>query len=268
MLFSNTLILLRGGGDLATGVAHRLHRAGFPLLIAELPQPLCVRRAVSFAEAVYSASITVEGVTARLAPEADAQRGEIPVMIDDGKATLHHLRPRIVIDARLAKNKLDTRMDDAPLVIALGPGYVAGQDCHAIVETNRGHNLGRVYWNGNAEPDTGRPEPVQGFAGQRVLRAPCDGVFKGRLEIGDSVSAGEVVATVGDEHIVAQFNGVVRGLLHDGLFVSAGLKVGDVDPRGVREHCFLISDKARAIGGGVLEAVLAGAHLWMPVASR
>lgn len=266
---SNTLILIRGGGDLATGVAHRLHRAGFALLLTELPQPLCVRRAVSFAEAVYAGQVTVEDITARLVPNrqaglAPAQLGEIPVVIDEGKATQQYVRPRIVIDARLAKNKLDTTMDDAPLVIALGPGFVAGHDCHAVVETNRGHNLGRVYWQGSAEPDTGQPEAVLGLAGQRVLRAPGNGMFKGKLAIGDLVKAGEIVAMVDDEPIAAQFDGVVRGLLQNGMRVTTGLKVGDVDPRGVREHCFLISDKARAIGGGVLEAIFAGARLWTP----
>lgn len=268
---SKTLILLRGGGDLATGVAHRLHRAGFSLLITELAQPLCVRRAVSFAEAVYADTgcITVEGVTARLAPDptvgrAYAARGEVPVVIDGGKTTQQYLRPQIVIDARLAKNKLDTTISDAPLVIGLGPGFGAGENCHAVVETNRGHNLGRVYWEGNAESDTGHPEPVRGFDVQRVLRAPRAGLFTGRFEIGDFVGTGDVVATVDDEPLTAQFNGVVRGLLHTGLHVTAGLKVGDIDPRGVREHCFLISDKARAIGGGVLEAIFSGARLWMP----
>lgn len=269
MRLADHLILMRGGGDLATGVAHRLHRAGFRLLITELPQPLCVRRAVSFAEAVYSAAITVEGVTARLAPDLAtgltyAQSNEIPLVVEAGKTVQHQLHPRIVIDARLAKNKQDTTLDDAPLVIGLGPGFVAGQDCHAVVETNRGHHLGRVYWQGSAEPDTGQPEPVRGFDVQRVLRAPGDGEFIGRLGIGEVVRAGEVVAQVGAEPVRAQFDGVVRGLLHNGLRVTAGMKVGDIDPRGVREHCFLISDKARAIGGGVLEAILAGARLWEP----
>jgi xanthine dehydrogenase accessory factor len=153
---------------------------------------------------------------------------------------------------------LDTTREDAPLVIALGPGFVAGTDCHAVVETNRGHNLGRVIWDGSAEPDTGQPEAVQGFKGERVLRAPRAGIFNGELEIGELAAQGQVIATVDGEPIQAPFAGVVRGLIHAGLRVTAGLKVGDLDPRGVREHCFTISDKARAVGGGVLEAVLAG----------
>lgn len=267
--FSKTLILIRGGGDLATGVAHRLHRAGFTLFITELPQPLCVRRAVSFAEAVYSERMMVEGVAAHLAPDPQAgwtytALGEIPVVIDAGKTTQQQLHPPIVIDARLAKHKLDTLIDDAPLVIGLGPGFMAGRDCHAVVETQRGHNLGRVYWNGWAESDTGQPEPVRGFDVQRVLRAPGEGIFKARVAIGDFVRTGDLVATVNAEPLAAKFDGVVRGLLHDGLRVRTGLKVGDIDPRGVRDHCFQISDKARAIGGGVLEAVCAGLSLWSP----
>lgn len=257
------LILLRGGGDLGSGVAHRLHRAGFSVVITELPQPLCVRRAVAFAEAVYAGAATVEGVTARLVADANAARatlaaGDIPVLVDPQGRALAELRPAVVVDARLAKRNLGTTLHDAPLVIGLGPGFTAGVDCHAVVETNRGHNLGRVYWQGGAEPDTGQPEPVRGYSVDRVLRAPCAGIFAGRKQIGDAVSAGDVVAEVDGAPVVAAFSGVLRGLLHDGLTVSAGLKVGDLDPRGVREHCFTISDKARSIGGGVLEAILHG----------
>jgi xanthine dehydrogenase accessory factor len=264
---SDTLILIRGGGDLATGVAHRLRRAGLAVMIAELPQPLAVRRAVSFAEAVYAERVAVEGVTARLAPDAGtgmryAAAGEIPVVVDADGAVLAQARPPIVIDARMAKRNLGTRITDAKLVIGLGPGFSAGVDCHAVVETNRGHHLGRVVWEGSAEPNTGEPEPVRGFAGSRVLRAPRDGIFRGGLEIGDLVEKGQVIAEVEGEPITAQFDGVLRGILHDGLRVTAGMKVGDLDPRGVREYCFLISDKARAVGGGVLEAVMAGRQLW------
>jgi len=276
MHLSDFLVLIRGGGDLGTGVAHRLHRAGFTVMVAELPQPRVVRRAVSFAEAVYSEKITVEGVTAHLAPDpmvgmAYTVFDEVPVVVDADGAALRQMRPPVVVDARMAKRPLDTRSADAPLVVGLGPGFTAGVDCHAVVETHRGHNLGRVYWDGSAELDTGEPEPVGGVARARVLRAPRDGVVFGQKQIGDTVKAGETVAVVTDlaqggdgDSVVAPFDGVVRGLLHDGVPVTAKMKVGDLDPRGVREYCFLISDKARAVGGGVLEAILAGRRQWMP----
>jgi len=267
MRLSDALVLVRGGGDLATGVAHRLQRAGLTVAITELPQPLAVRRAVAFAEAVYSKTITVEGVTARFAADpmvgiAYTALNEIPVMLDQAGEALRQLRPAVVVDARIAKRNLDTHRTDAPLVIGLGPGFVAGEDCHVVVETNRGHHLGRVYWQGSAEPDTGQPEPVQGFVGQRVLRAPSTGLFYGQKQIGDHVRVGEVLALVNQHPLLAPFDGVLRGLLHDDVPVTTDLKVGDLDPRGRRENCFLISDKARAIGGGVLEAILTGSQLW------
>ncbi len=265
-------MVVRGGGDLGTGVAHRLVRSGFTVIVTELAQPLAVRRAVSFAEAVYSGSVTVEGVTARLADDpmlgmAFAAVGEVPVIVDLADDVVARMRPAVVVDARLAKRNLGIRREDAPLVIGLGPGFTAGKDCHAVVETNRGHNLGRVYWDGSAEADTGQPEPVRGQAGQRVLRAPAEGVFLGHKTIGDVAQPGEVLGMVEGLPILAAFAGVVRGLLHDHVPVTAGMKVGDLDPRGVREYCFLISDKARSVGGGVLEAILGGMDLWRPAES-
>ena len=259
-------MLVRGGGDLGTGVAFRLHRAGFTVMVTDLAQPTCVRRAVSFAEAMYAGRVTVEGVTAVRVDDpmlgmAYTVMGEIPVTVDDA-TVVTRMQPPIIVDARLAKRNLGTRLRDAKLVIGLGPGFTAGVDCHAVVETNRGHHLGRVFWEGSAEADTGQPEPVRGFAGERVLRAPSAGTLVGRAEIGQAVKAGEVVAEVDGAPIVATFDGVLRGLVHDGLPVTAGMKVGDLDPRGVRENCFTISDKARSIGGGVLEAVLTGIDLW------
>ncbi|MBI3241821.1 MAG: EF2563 family selenium-dependent molybdenum hydroxylase system protein [Chloroflexi bacterium] len=257
------LVLIRGGGDLATGIAHRLRRAGLAVLVTELPQPLTVRRAVAFAEAVYEGEIEVEGITARRAPDLQAALicinvGEVAVLVDDVGLSLPRLQPPIVVDARMAKQPLDTRLTDAPLVIGIGPGFVAGENCHAVVETNRGHNLGRVYWQGCAETDTGQPEAVQGFTGQRVLRAPSDGLFIGHARIGDKIKAGEALASVAGQPIITTFDGVLRGILHDGIPVTAGMKVGDLDPRGRPDYCFTISDKARAVGGGVLEAILAG----------
>ncbi len=269
MFLSDTLILVRGGGDLGTGVAHRLHRAGFTVMVTEVARPLAVRRAVAFAEAVYAHKITVEGVTARLAPDpmvgiAHTVLGEIPVVIDEANTVIQQMRPPIVVDARMAKTNLGTRLADALFVVCLGPGFTARVDCQAVVETNRGHNLGRVYWEGSAEADTGQPESVSGFAGSRVLRASREGVFSGRRQIGDLVQKGDVLAEVDGAEIKAEFDGALRGLLHDGLRVAQGMKVGDLDPRGLREYCFQISDKARAVGGGVLEAVLAGMRYWKP----
>lgn len=263
---SSTLVLIKGAGDLASGVAFRLHRAGFPVVMTELPQPLVVRRAVAFAEAVYAGETQVEGIVARRAESADQvpalfAQGVIPVFVDPEGRLVSVLRPQVLVDGVMAKRNTGTRISDAPLVVALGPGFTAGVDCHAVIETNRGHNLGRVLWKGTAEPDTKEPAPVAGFRAQRVLRAPCDGVLRAHKAIGDWVKAGEVVAQVGDCEIVAPFDGFLRGLIHDGVQVSAGLKVGDVDPRARREHCFTVSDKSLAIGGGVLEAILSAPQL-------
>jgi xanthine dehydrogenase accessory factor len=203
----------------------------------------------------------VEGLVARLA-ESDEEihavlaAGQVPVVIDPFAKLIPRLRPTVVVDAIMAKRNTGTSITDAPIVIGLGPGFTAGVDVHAVIETNRRHNLGRVILSGSAEPHTGVPGPTAGFTVERVLRAPCEGTFVGERCIGDAVEVGEVVAYVASEPVVAKISGVLRGLLADGLFVKAGMKVGDVDPRGVPEHCFTISDKARAIGGGVLEAIL------------
>ena len=260
-MLEDILIVIKGGGDLATGVAHRLHRAGMPVVVTELAQPTVIRRAVAVASAVYEGQMEVEGLVARLVESDQEIRavldvGQAPVVIDPRGEAITRLRPTVVVDAVMAKRNTGTSIADAPIVIGLGPGFTAGADVHAVIETNRGHYLGRVILAGSAEPHTGVPGPTAGFSVERVLRAPCEGTFMGNRHIGDPVEAGEVVASVAGEPVVAKISGVVRGLLADGLSVKAGMKVGDVDPRGVREHCFTISDKARAIGGGVLEAVL------------
>jgi xanthine dehydrogenase accessory factor len=255
------LVLVRGGGDLGTGTAHRLHRAGFRVVVSELPQPLVIRRTVAFASAVYDEHCQVEGVEARLAGDfSQVERllaqGWVAVIVDPLGECLPRLRPDAVVDARMAKRNLGTALTDARIVIGLGPGFIAGQDVHAVVETMRGHNLGRVILQGSAEPDTHVPGLVQGHGRERVVWAPCAGHFRGLVAIGEQVRAGQSVAEVDGTPVLAGISGILRGLLHDGLPVRAGQKVGDVDPRGVREHCFTISDKARAIGGGVLEAIL------------
>jgi xanthine dehydrogenase accessory factor len=255
-------VLIRGAGEMASGVAHRLHRCHFKLCMLEVPQPLAVRRTVSFCEAVYDGEKDVEGVKARLAgsPEAIAsvwKDGEIAVRVDPaGTETRRILKPHCEIDAILAKKNLNTRMDDAPWVIGLGPGFTAGEDVHAVIETNRGHDLGKAILRGCAEPDTGIPGEIGGFRSERVFRAPKAGVFRANCSIADRVEQGDLVASVDGDPVIAGIGGMVRGLIRDGAVVMKGMKVGDIDPRGKREYCFTISDKARAIAGGVLEAIL------------
>jgi xanthine dehydrogenase accessory factor len=252
----SALILIRGGGDLASGVALRLHRAGLKVLISELPQPLAVRRTVSFAEAVYAGRITVEGVTARLVKRGQVQAaldaGEIPVLVDPEASILSDLDISVLIDGRLTKHPPEPLPFSIPLHIGLGPGFHAGRNCTAVIETRRSHTLGRVYWEGPTQPDSGQPEGNP----RRVLRAPVEGVFKSQTQIGEHVDGGQIVAEVDDHPILAPFPGVLRGLIHPGLQVTKGLKVGDVDPRDDPQLCSLVSDKALAIGGGALEAIL------------
>ena len=256
------LTLIRGAGDLATDVALRLRRCGFPIIMTEVEQPLAVRRTVAFAQAVYDGETTVEGVTARCVNLPFAKgvlgRGDIPVIVDPDGDCRAAFQPDIVVDARVAKHNLDTTLADATLVIGLGPGFTAGVDCHAVIETNRGHNLGRVIWAGSAEPDTGVPGRVGGADAERVLRAPAAGQVETLREIGALVQAGEVVARVGGVDVAAPIAGVLRGLLHAGLSVEAGTKLGDIDPRADPSVIHTVSDKSLAIAGGVLEAILVG----------
>ena len=255
------LVLIRGAGDIATGVAVRLHRCGFSVLLTELPNPTAVRRTVAFSEAVYRGTASVEGITARLCEsEATArtaiEQGEPAVMIDPAGESVSAFRPDVLVDAMLAKRNLGTQISDAPLVIALGPGFTAGVDCHCVVETMRGHTLGRCIYTGSALPNTGVPGSVGGYTRDRVLYAPAAGVFHAHQPIGAMVAAGDTVADVGGISIHAEIEGCLRGILPDGISVPAGMKAGDIDPRCAREHCFTVSDKALAIGGGVLEAIL------------
>ena len=257
-LFADCLVALRGGGDLATGVAFRLWRAGFPLVVLELARPLVVRRRVALAAAVAEGSVDIEGLRGRRVATADealavAATGQVPVLV---APTLPDLPARVVVDARMAKRNIDTRRDQAPLVIALGPGFTAGADCHAVVETMRGHTLGRVIWEGAALPNTGTPGIVAGKGAERVLRAPVAGIVSWQAAIGDQVAAGQVLGSVASVLLHAPFAGVLRGALADGTAVPAGMKIGDVDARGDALACVTISDKALAIAGGVLEAIL------------
>jgi len=258
---ANLLVVIKGAGDLATGVAHRLFRSGFRLVMTELPQPTAIRLTVAFAAAVYDGATTVEGVTAvrtELATAAAvAGSGRIAVVVDPLGEAVRELRPWAVVDAIMAKRNTGTSLADAPAVVALGPGFVAGVDARYVIETARGHYLGRVITQGKALPDTGKPGEGGGFSCERLLRAPGAGVFRAVRAIGDNVAAGEIVGDVAALPVRTAIAGVLRGLIRDGLTVDAGKKIGDVDPRGRREYCFSISDKARAVGGGVLEALLA-----------
>jgi xanthine dehydrogenase accessory factor len=263
MLFPEQLILIKGAGDLATGVAYRLFKSGFPLIMTELPAPLMVRRTVCFGEAVYDGVTEVEGVKAVRIDDTDealrlAREGRnIPIIVDPEAGSRALLSPPIVIDAVMAKVNTGTTIFDAPLVIALGPGFTAGVDCHIAVETNRGHWLGRLLYEGSAQADTKTPGKVKGYSGGRVLRAPADGFFQARVKVGDNVQPGELLGAVDGRPVYAAFEGVVRGLIHPLAPVTAGIKIGDIDPRKVDRHCFTISEKSFAIGGAVLEAVLA-----------
>jgi xanthine dehydrogenase accessory factor len=257
MSFPDRLVVLRGGGDLGTGVAWRLTRAGFPLVVCELSQPLTIRRRVALSSAVDDGRVDVEdmaGVLVGSAGEAMelAGGGVIPVVVSE---RLPEIERWMVVDARMAKRNLDTTLGDAELVVGLGPGFEAGSDCHAVVETMRGHRLGRVLWKGSAAADTGTPGELGGRAAERVVRAPTAGVVSWERQIGDLVAPGGRLGRVGAEVVATPIGGVIRGLIAPGRQVWRGLKIADVDPRAdtpVGE----ISDKALAIGGGVVEAAL------------
>lgn len=265
-LFSHVLTLVRGAGDLGSGAIYRLARAGFPVVACELPQPSLVRRGACYGEAVYAGRFELDGFCAVFAQSLDEVQdalhsGMIPVIVDRNNSVCRTLQPAVVVDARMMKHNPDTRLSDAPLVLALGPGYEAGQDCHAVIETNRGHFLGRVYWQGMAEADTGEPGIVKGHTHSRVLRAPIEGYVQSHAAIGDLIQEGGLIAQIGAASIVAPFTGMLRGLVHENVLVHADMKIGDLDPRASREHCFTISDKALAVGGGVVEAVLAAPQI-------
>lgn len=254
-------IVIRGAGDLATGIALRLWRAHIRVVMTEVGQPTAIRRTVCFSQAIVHGETVVEGVKARRAETPDQvlellESGVIPVLEDPVAACIPVLKPDAVVDAILAKKNLGTKITDAPVVIGVGPGFTAGVDCHAVVETMRGHYLGRVMYEGSAQPNTGIPGLIGGFAGERVLRAPADGVFHQLLDIGTQVKMGDIAATVNGEPMVCTLDGVLRGILADGTPVFKGMKAGDIDPRCKIEHCYCASDKALAVGGGVLEAVL------------
>ena len=255
------LILIKGAGDLATGVAHRLKRCGFDIVMTEISKPTTVRRTISFSQAVYDGSVEVEGIKAILVNNIKdikniIHNGNIPVIIDKTADIVKQLKPDVVIDAIIAKKKLGTSIHDAPIVIALGPGFNANVDCHCVIETQRGHYLGKCIYDGEALPNTGIPGDIAGFTEERIIRATTDGIITPIKQIGDYVYKGDIVAYINTTKIKANVNGIIRGMLKEGLQVYSGMKCGDIDPRCEKSHCFTISDKARSISGGVLEAIL------------
>ena len=254
-------ILIKGAGDLATGIAVRLHHCGYPILMTEIEEPLTVRRMVAFSRAVYEGEAVVEGITGVRVQTPEEirkaqQAGKIPVLVDPHAAIRTAYQPDVLIDAILAKKNLGTEVTDAPFVIGVGPGFTAGEDCHCVIETKRGHTLGSVIFRGSAIPNTGVPGDVGGYTIERLLKSTSAGVMEPVASIGDLVETGEIVAYTGGEPVYAKMTGIVRGMLQQGVNVEKDLKIGDIDARCETSHCFTISDKARAIGGGVLEAVV------------
>lgn len=260
MLFGDHLVVVRGGGDLATGAIYRLRRAGFPVLVLELPKPLAIRRTVAVASAVIEGRALIEDLDAILVDDLDeavavASSGAVPVVVSPSLIQLPW-EPSVVVDARLAKQNLDTTINDAPLVVGLGPGFTAGEDCHAVIETMRGHFLGRVIWEGTPTPNTGQPGMLGDKSIERVVRAPTFGVLSWKVAIGDLVAAGDVLGDINGVPVRSRIGGVVRGLLASGHEVEWNWKIADIDPRSDTNACFEISDKSLSIGGGVVEAVL------------
>lgn len=258
-------VLIKGAGDLATGIGWRLKRAGYEVWMTEIEVPTAVRRTVSYSRAVYEGSAEIEGIRACLVHDLKegqsvVLQGGIPVIIDEKAAVLDKLKPDVLVDAIIAKRNIGTHITDASLVIGVGPGFTAGIDCHKVIETKRGHYLGKVIDQGSAIPNTGIPGDVGGYTVERIIRASAEGYFVPKVSIGDYVRAGQIVALCEDVPVFAQIAGIVRGMLQEGVHVTKGMKAGDIDARCQIEHCFTISDKARAIGGGVLEAVCGWEH--------
>ena len=254
-------VLVKGAGDIATGVAYQLYQAGFRVLMTDVEKPTSIRRTVCFSEAIVKGKTTVEGVTAvRIDDVSEAERiideGMIPVIVDPKASCNGVFRADAIVDAILGKENLGTTIHDAPVVIAMGPGFCAGVDCHAVIETMRGHTLGRIYYKGSAKPNTGIPGMIGGYSLERILRAPVSGTFQQVRQIGDIVKAGEICAYVDGTPMATAIDGVVRGILPTGTIVTEGMKSGDVDPRGAVVNCYTISDKALCMGGAAVVALM------------
>jgi len=258
---SRMVVLIKGGGEVASGVAHKLVRARFRVCLTETAQPLAVSRGVAFCEAVYDGEKEVEGVTARRAESGVEilrlwREGRIAVIVDPETSVRKTLKPDVLVDAIMAKKNLGTKIGHAPLVIGLGPGFRAGKDVHMVVETNNSERMGRVILEGEAEKDTGIPVEIGGLTHERALHADGDGLFQADRDIGETIGAGEVVASVAGEPVKAEIGGIIRALLRSGIEVTKGTKLGEIDPSGNIEDCYTIRPRMRAIAGGVLEAIM------------
>ena len=260
-MFEDLKVLVRSGGDLASAVVQKLHRSGFKVVISELEHPMMVRRTVSFSNSVYTKRFSVEGIEAVYVKnqkelEDCLSKGSIPVTTLSEEALFKFYRPSIFIDATLSKKPVEYKRTDFDIVIGLGPEIEAGVNADAVIETCRGHDLGRILFKGFAKKNTSIPGFIDGYAKERVLRAPCDGHIVTEHSIGDMVKKHDVIMTVDSKPVLAQIDGVIRGLIHPNTIVREGLKIGDIDPRGTKDYCYTISDKGRNIAGAVLEAVL------------
>lgn len=255
------MVLIKGAGDLATGIAYRLKKSGFHIVMTEIHKPTTVRRTVAFSQAVFDNEIVIEGIKGVKVNNIneiyeEIREGNIPIIIDEKADIIKELRPDVVVDAIIAKKNLGTSIEDAAIVIGVGPGFEAKVDCHLVVETKRGHYLGKVIEEGSAIPNTGVPGNIGGYTKERIIRASSNGKIKPVVAIGDFVKKGDIVAYIDGIEVLAEIDGIVRGMLQEGIEVFKGMKSGDIDPRCEKDHCFTISDKARSIGGGVLEAIM------------
>ena len=255
------MVLIKGAGDLATGIAYRLKKSGFDIVMTEIHKPTTVRRTVAFSQAVFDNEIVIEGIKGVKVNNIneiyeEIREGNIPIIIDENAEIIKELRPDVVVDAIIAKKNLGTSIEDAPIVIGVGPGFEAKVDCHLVVETKRGHYLGKVIEEGSAIPNTGVPGNIGGYTKERIIRASSNGKIKPVVAIGDFVKKRDIVAYIDGIEVLAEMDGIVRGMLQEGIEVFKGMKSGDIDPRCEKDNCFTISDKARSIGGGVLEAIM------------
>ncbi|WP_297712025.1 selenium-dependent molybdenum cofactor biosynthesis protein YqeB [Clostridium sp.] len=255
------MVLIKGAGDLATGIAYRLKKSGFDIVMTEIHKPTTVRRTVAFSQAVFDNEIVIEGIKGVKVNNIneiyeEIREGNIPIIIDENAEIIKELRPDVVVDAIIAKKNLCTSIEDAPIVIGVGPGFEAKVDCHLVVETKRGHYLGKVIEEGSAIPNTGVPGNIGGYTKERIIRASSNGKIKPVVAIGDFVKKRDIVAYIDGIEVLAEMDGIVRGMLQEGIEVFKGMKSGDIDPRCEKDNCFTISDKARSIGGGVLEAIM------------